>query len=167
MHQIVYEYRLSTQSGNDPFWRTFHHGWKNQPRLVRLVGGRTPSPFHYTYHHVQSCGVCSSWEGRHTPPISTLPLYTYVLCGWEIKLSLYCGWVTEYEICNLADFWMLNHGSAHLHHRVHLEMKYRECICPTGRQPPPLSSVLYRIISERRYVLAAQAQLLLREKSGA
>jgi hypothetical protein len=35
----------------------------------------------------------------------------------------------------------------------------------TGRQLPPLSSVLYRIISKRRSVLAAQ--LLLREKSGA
>jgi hypothetical protein len=34
----------------------------------------------------------------------------------------------------------------------------------TGRQLPPLSSVLYRIISERLTVLAAQ--LLLREKSG-
>jgi hypothetical protein len=34
----------------------------------------------------------------------------------------------------------------------------------TGRQLPPLSSVLYGIISERRTVLAAQ--LLLREKSG-
>jgi hypothetical protein len=35
----------------------------------------------------------------------------------------------------------------------------------TGRQPPPLSSVLYGKISERHSVLAAQ--LLLREKSGA
>jgi hypothetical protein len=34
-----------------------------------------------------------------------------------------------------------------------------------GRQPPPLSSVLYGIISERRSVLAVQ--ILLREKSGA
>jgi hypothetical protein len=34
----------------------------------------------------------------------------------------------------------------------------------TGRQLPPLSSVLYRIISKRRYILAAQ--LLPREKSG-
>ncbi len=34
----------------------------------------------------------------------------------------------------------------------------------TGRQLPPLSSVLYRIISKRRYILAAQ--VLLREKSG-
>jgi hypothetical protein len=35
----------------------------------------------------------------------------------------------------------------------------------TGRQPPPLSSVLYRIISKRRSVVAAQ--VLLREKSSA
>ncbi len=35
----------------------------------------------------------------------------------------------------------------------------------TGRQLPPLSSVLYGIILRRRSVLAAQ--LLLREKSGA
>jgi hypothetical protein len=33
------------------------------------------------------------------------------------------------------------------------------------KKPPPLTSVLYRIISGRRSVLAAQ--LLLREKSGA
>ena len=36
---------------------------------------------------------------------------------------------------------------------------------PLGRQPPPVSSVLYGIITERRSILAAQ--LLLREKSGA
>ncbi len=36
---------------------------------------------------------------------------------------------------------------------------------PTGRQPPPLSSVLYRIIYKRRSVVAAQ--VLLGEKSGA
>ncbi len=35
----------------------------------------------------------------------------------------------------------------------------------TGRQPPPLSSVLYGIIYKRCSVLAAQ--VLLREKSGA
>jgi hypothetical protein len=34
----------------------------------------------------------------------------------------------------------------------------------TGRQPPPLSSVLYRIIYKRRSVVAAQ--VLLRENSG-
>jgi len=43
-------------------------------------GGRCkPTPVHYVYHHVQSCSVRSSWEGRYTPPISTLP--PYVLCG--------------------------------------------------------------------------------------
>jgi hypothetical protein len=35
----------------------------------------------------------------------------------------------------------------------------------TGRQPPPLSSGLYRIIYKRRSAVAAQ--VLLREKSGA
>ena len=40
----------------------------------------------------------------------------------------------------------------------------RRGVPPTGRQLPPLSSVLYGIISGRRSVLAAQ--LLLREKSG-
>ncbi len=38
-------------------------------------------------------------------------------------------------------------------------------VISTGRQPPPLSSVLYRIIYKRRSVVAAQ--VLLREKSGA
>ncbi len=42
--------------------------------------------FHYIYHHVQSCSVCSSWEGRYIPPITTLPLY--VLCDF---LSLVMG----------------------------------------------------------------------------
>ncbi len=41
-------------------------------------GGCTPILFHYTYHHVQSCCVRSSWKGRCTPPISTRSLY--VLC---------------------------------------------------------------------------------------
>ncbi len=48
--------------------------WKNYPRLVRVVVARH-TPFHYIYHHIQSCGVRSSWEDRYTPPISTL------LCG--------------------------------------------------------------------------------------
>jgi hypothetical protein len=41
---------------------------ENQPRLVRAEGGGwcTPTPFHYIHHHVQSCSVCSSWEGRYT-----------------------------------------------------------------------------------------------------
>ncbi len=46
------------------------------------AGGCMPTRFHYFYHHVQSCGIRSSWEGRYTPPFSTLPLY--VLCGDHI-----------------------------------------------------------------------------------
>jgi hypothetical protein len=45
--------------------------------------GCTPTPFHYIYHQVQSCGTSTRYrgEGRYTPPISTLPLY--VLCGTD------------------------------------------------------------------------------------
>ncbi len=42
-------------------------------------GGCTPTPFHCIYHHVQSCGVRCSWEGRYIPNMSTRPLY--VLCA--------------------------------------------------------------------------------------
>ncbi len=46
--------------------------------------GCTPNPFHSNYHHIQSCSERSSWEGRYTPPISSLPLY--VLCGFSHKM---------------------------------------------------------------------------------
>jgi hypothetical protein len=47
-------------------------------------GGCTPTPFHYIYHHVQSCGVCSSREGRYTPPISIL----YPICTlWRNRMT--------------------------------------------------------------------------------
>ncbi len=38
-------------------------------------GGCTLTPLHYKYHHIQNCGVRSIWEGRYTPPISTLLLF--------------------------------------------------------------------------------------------
>ncbi len=47
--------------------------------------GCTPTPFHSIYHHVQSCSVRSSWEGRYTPSISSLPLY--VLCDYTLLIS--------------------------------------------------------------------------------
>ncbi len=31
------------------------------------VGGCNALPFHFIYHHEQSCGVRSSWEGIYTP----------------------------------------------------------------------------------------------------
>ncbi len=45
---------------------------------VKLArGGCAPTPFHYIYHHEQSCGVRvrRRWEDRYTPPISPLPLF--------------------------------------------------------------------------------------------
>ncbi len=46
-----------------------------------------------------------------------------------------------------------------------LTFSYKDTPVTTGRQPPPLSSVLYEIIYKRCSVVAAQ--VLLREKSGA
>ncbi len=62
------------------FFRTFPHDSKIRPAWWGW--GYTPSPFPFSYHHEQSCGVRSSWEGRYTPSISPLPLY--VLCGCAI-----------------------------------------------------------------------------------
>ncbi len=42
------------------------------------VGGNTPTSFHYIYHHVQSCGVRSSWRADTLP---IFHLYPYVFCG--------------------------------------------------------------------------------------
>ncbi len=40
----------------------------------------TPTPFHSVYHHIHSCSVRSSREGRYAHSISSLVLYPYVLC---------------------------------------------------------------------------------------
>ncbi len=48
------------------------------------------------YHHVQSCSVRASSEGKYTPPLSTLPLY--VLCGAD-TLPLFFPYSTP--ICTL------------------------------------------------------------------
>jgi hypothetical protein len=51
-------------------------------------GWCTPTPFHYIYHHIQS------WEGRYTPPISTLP--QCVLCASNNPpLSFQHSWALE------------------------------------------------------------------------
>jgi hypothetical protein len=55
------------------FSHTFHHDGKVSPAWWGWEC--TPTPFYYIYHHLKSCGIRSSWEGRYTPPISTLPIY--------------------------------------------------------------------------------------------
>ncbi len=72
-------------------WQRVHTEWQwplsgvpsimidklSQPGDVRGM-----HPLYFIYHHVRSCDVRSSWEGRYTPPIYTLLLY--VLCGiWQ------------------------------------------------------------------------------------
>jgi hypothetical protein len=59
------------------FWRTFHHYGKISPGCWGWGGGGcTPNPFHSIYHLEQRCSVRSSWAGRYTPRISSLP-YMY------------------------------------------------------------------------------------------
>jgi hypothetical protein len=68
-----------TQSGIGWFLAYSPSWWKNLPWLERLGGARLP-PFHSIFHHVQSCSVRSSWEGRYTPCISSLPdMYSMVM----------------------------------------------------------------------------------------
>jgi hypothetical protein len=54
-------------------------------KLVRAgVGGEVqahPLPFHHIYHHVQSCGVRSSCEGKYTPLFLLYP-YMYSVGPW-------------------------------------------------------------------------------------
>jgi hypothetical protein len=52
-----------------------------------------PTPFHYIYHHVQSCGVRSNWEGRYTPLISTLPPYVLCGCTFYQNIRYLCNWI--------------------------------------------------------------------------
>ncbi len=102
--QVVH--RVHTRVAKAAFCRTHHQG-KISPG--RWGWGCTAAPFHYIYHHVQSCSVRSSWEVRYTPPIS-FHLYPYVLCGsihllstgggagetlWQMPLSLF--WQITFE----------------------------------------------------------------------
>ncbi len=74
-------------------------------------GGRcTPTPFHCIYHHVESCGVCFSWEGRYTPSISALSLYVpySVVSSAALQISL-CQRMKGLnpDLCNDALTWLI------------------------------------------------------------
>ncbi len=67
-------HRVSTAA----FWHTFRHDGKISPGLWGC--GCQPTTFHYSYHHVQSCSVRSSWVGRYTHPVSSRPIYVLTVC---------------------------------------------------------------------------------------
>jgi hypothetical protein len=81
-------------------------------------GGCTLTPFHYIYHHVQSCGVRSSWERRYTPTISTLRLY--VLCSLPFPcegIRTMIPWHDIREYCPLkilGHWWKLSNPNLKL-----------------------------------------------------
>jgi hypothetical protein len=63
-----------------------------------------PTPFHYIYHHVQSCGVRSSREGRYTPPISTLSLNVPVPCAIQGAMSY------SYKLLTVSEGLLVREG---------------------------------------------------------
>ncbi len=91
------------------FWRRYIPSWwKNKPSLVR-VGGCTPTPLHYIYHQVQSCGVCSSWEGRYTHPYFLIyPICT--LWRWEEQKGVNNLWDTNAGPPHQEVFWPYRAG---------------------------------------------------------
>jgi hypothetical protein len=62
------------------------------------AGRCMPILLHSVSHHVQSCGVLSSWEGRY-PPISTLPLCGVGACMMDIHV--HAGLI-------LQEFWHIS-----------------------------------------------------------
>jgi hypothetical protein len=82
-----------TQSGNCHFVAYIISWWKNQPRWG--WGVARPPPLTYIYHHVQSYGLPSNWEGGYTLPICTLPLC--VLCVVNC-LTIYSNLYSMYSM---------------------------------------------------------------------
>ncbi len=85
----------------------------------------TPTPFHCIYHHVESCGVCFSSEGRYTNLISALPLY--VLCGFICRpsdLTLSNSKNAGIESRTVAYVWFLTIARANLLALSYLINKY-------------------------------------------
>jgi hypothetical protein len=93
LHRVHTEWQWPIFLAYIPSW------WKNQPKLVR-VGGCTLTPFHSIFHHVQSCSVRSSWEGRSTLCISSLSLY--VLCGLMFLLYWNANTVSLSFTCKIS-----------------------------------------------------------------
>jgi hypothetical protein len=76
-----------TQSGNGPFWRTFHHDGKISPGWWGRGGGlhtSTPNLFHYIHHHVQSYRYAPA---EQADTLALFHVYPYVLCGKNLCLG--------------------------------------------------------------------------------
>jgi hypothetical protein len=79
--------------------------WKNQPSLVRGGGGVHAHLISLNLdHHVQSCGVRFSCEGRYTPSVYSTPVCTlWSKVSIQINgLTLWCSenWVLKNDETN-------------------------------------------------------------------
>jgi hypothetical protein len=67
------------------FWHTFHHDGKISPCRWGWEGC-TPTPFHYIYHHVQSCSVPYAPAERvdtlQSPYFFSTPMYSVLSTDW-------------------------------------------------------------------------------------
>ncbi len=93
-----YRSQITHRMAFGAFWRTFHNDRKISPGWW---GGRGvhahPLTLQYSYHHVQSCSVRSSWVGRDTPCF----ICTNQCCG---SMTFLCGfWI--------RGFMLLTNGS--------------------------------------------------------
>jgi hypothetical protein len=85
----------STRVAMATFWCTYYHDGKNSPDWC------TPSPFHYIFHHVQSCGVpyVPAKGGRYTHPLFLLYPFMYSAVSPQSSCSTYSS-VCPFYFCH-------------------------------------------------------------------
>jgi hypothetical protein len=106
--------------------------------------------------HIHLCLFKLGFD-EHALPSSVM----YILSGENITAVYPMSWRRWDQNTTQVDNRLDSQGL----HTVYVRLLLISSMLPTtGRQLRPISSVLYRIISKRRYILAAQ--LLLKEKSG-
>jgi hypothetical protein len=136
-------------------------GWVELTIMIECTpeSGHCQSTFTllYIYHTGACCTYIDGSIGHNE--FSCFNYSTRVLKSRAVEVTTYATYVLFLSYCTL----MLSKITLLTPPRVWPLNSWRKAKL-TGRQLPPLFSVLYRIISKRRYILAAQ--LLLREKSG-
>ncbi len=84
------------------FWRSVSIMMEKWAQPVE-EGGSTHTPFHYIYHHIQSCGVRSRWEDRY-PPLFLLYPCMYTLWWKNMRELTYIGDTSIKFLCSPRRF---------------------------------------------------------------